>query len=125
MTGLTVNMLSTFENGKGATLNNFLLICRALHMQPRELLVDDMSLDTLYELPPESIKRIEATKKIDNLVLHSDFFDTPKRVSDVLQALEYDRSESNKFSVYLSGYCKEGHLDSVKEGNIRKYWKQK
>ncbi|MFD2968561.1 helix-turn-helix domain-containing protein [Sphingobacterium bambusae] len=124
MTGLTINMISTFENGKGATLNNFLLICRALKIQPKDILHNNIDLEPLYDLPPESKRRIEGTRKLDDLVVHTDFFDFPKRVSEVLKKLDYDKSQSNKFSVYLSGYCKEGKLEYIKEGNIKKYRKK-
>ncbi len=124
MTGLTINMISTFENGKGATLNNFLLICRALKIQPKEILPNNIDLSPLYDLPPESKRRIEGTRKLDDLVLHTDFFELPKRVSEVLKKLDYDKSQSNKFSVYLSGYCKEGKLEYIKEGNVKKYRKK-
>lgn len=125
MTGLTINMISTFENGKGATLNNFLLICRALQIQPKEILKDDIDLEPLYNLPPDSKRRKEVTRKLDDLVYNSDFFDTPKRVADVIKELDSDKAYSNKFSVYLTGYCKEGELEYVKEGNIKKYKRKK
>lgn len=125
MTGLTVNMISNFENGKGATLNNFLLICRALGLQPREILDGDIALTPPYNLPPESRRRIEVTRKLDKLVTESDFFETPRRVAEVIKEVGHDKSESNKFSVYLSGYCKEGHLDYIKAGKIKKYVKRK
>jgi len=125
MTGLTVNMISNFENGKGATLNNFLLICRALGIQPREILDGDIALTPPYNLPPESRRRIEVTRKLDKLVTESDFFETPRRVAEVIKEVGHDKSESNKFSVYLSGYCKEGHLDYIKAGKIKKYVKRK
>ena len=125
MTGLTVNSISTFEKGKSISLSNFLLICRALQMQPQLVFKDPIDLTPLYNLPPDSQKRIETTKKLDNLVRNTDFFNTPKRVSEVLEQLDSDRRDSNKFSVYLTGYCKEGELEYVKEGNIKRYTKKK
>lgn len=125
MTGLTVNMISSFESGKGATLNNFLLVCRALEVQPREILKDDIVLEPPYTLPPETRRRLEVTRKLDELVSESDFFASPKRVSDVLKEVGHDKSESNKFSVYLTSYCKEGQLEYIKEGKIKKYVKRK
>ncbi len=123
MTGLTVNSISTFEKGKGSSLNNFLLICRALQIQPKLAFKEDIHLKPLYNLPPESKKRIEATKKLDDLVKNTDFFKIPKRVAEVLEQLDSDKRDSNKFSVYLTGYCKEGELEYIKEGNIKKYKK--
>lgn len=125
MTGLTINTVASLEKGKGATLNNFLLICRALEIQPKDIFKSDISLEPLYNLPPESKRRIEITQKLDNLVYNSDFFNSPKRVADVIKELDTEKSDSNKFSVYLTGYCKEGELEYIKEGNIKKYIKKK
>ncbi len=125
MTGLTVNSISTFEKGKGTSLSNFLLICRALQIQPKLVFKEHIDLTPLYNLPPDAKKRIETTRKLDNLVRNSDFFDTAKRVSDVLEQLDSDKRDSNKFSVYLTGYCKEGELEYVKEGKIKRYKKKR
>jgi len=125
MTGLTVNTIASFEKGRGTTLNNFLLICRALKIQPKHAFHTEMDLEPLYTLPPFSKKRIEITQKLDDLVHNTDFFHTPKRVSQVLEKLESDKADSNKFSVYLSSYCKEGELEYIKVGNVKKYVKKK
>ena len=125
MTGITTNTISTVERGKGTTLNNFLSICRALHIQPKQLFEQDMDLTPLYELPPLNKRRLEITQKLDDLVYNSDFFDTPKRVSEVLSALKSDKTESNKFSVYLASYCKEDVLEYTKQGNFNRYSKKR
>jgi len=105
-------------------MNSFLLICRALQVQPKQVFKENIDLTPLYNLPPESRKRIETTKKLNYLVNNTDFFQSPKRVSEVLEELDSDKRESNKFSVYLTGYCKEGALEYIKEGNIKKYKKK-
>ncbi|SKB93650.1 DNA-binding transcriptional regulator, XRE-family HTH domain [Sphingobacterium nematocida] len=125
LTGLTTITILALEKGRGTTLNNFLLICRALQIQPRDLFESDIELTPLFALPPESQKRIEKNQKLDHLVYDSDFFETPRRVSDVIKELGADKADSNKYSVYLTGYCKEGGLDYVKEGNYKKYLKRK
>lgn len=125
MTGLTVNTISALEKGRGSTLNNFLLICRALKTQPKEIFMNDIDLTPLYTLPPSTKHRIDITQKLDELVNNSDFFRTPKRVSEVIEKLESDKRDSNKFSVYLTSYCKEGELEYIKEGNIKRYVKKK
>lgn len=121
MTGITINTISALENGNGATLNNFLLICRAVHTHPKDIFQLDMDLTPLYTLPPFERKRIEIALKLKNLIFETDFFEEPKRVSEVIERLESNKKESNKFSVYLSGYCKEGALDYIRVGNIKKY----
>ncbi|WP_164123550.1 helix-turn-helix transcriptional regulator [Sphingobacterium luzhongxinii] len=125
MTGLTINTILFLEKGRGTTLNNFLLICRALQIQPRDVFESDIELAPLFGLSPESKKRIEKNQKLDYLVYESDFFETPRRVSDVIKELDADKADSNKYSVYLTGYCKEGGLDYIKEGNYKKYLKPK
>jgi transcriptional regulator with XRE-family HTH domain len=125
MTGLTVNTIAAVERGKGTTLYNFLLICRALKIQPKKIFEEDMELVSLYDVEPESKRRIEITQKLDDLVYHSDFFDSPKRVSEVLEELKSDKNDSNKFSVYLTAYCKEDVLEYQKAGNFKRYKKKK
>lgn len=123
MTDLTINTIASVEKGKGTTMYNFLLICRALNIQPNVLFEKDIELTPLYKIEPESKRRIETTQKLDHLVYHSDFFDTPKRVAEVLAELKLDKNDSNKFSVYLTGYCKENVLEYRKEGNFKLYRK--
>ncbi len=124
MTGLTVNTISAIENSGKATLNSFLLVCRALKTQPKAIFSTDIPLDTLYDLPPESRKKMEITRKLDELVFSSDFFDKPRRVSEVIRELGVDPAVSNRFSVYLTSYCKEGSLEFLREGNIKRYKKK-
>lgn len=121
MTGLTVPTVAGLEKGAGSSLHNFLLVCRALKLQPREIFAEDIDLSPLYTLPPGSKKRIETTQKLEKLIQDTDFFQTPRRVAEVLEKLGADKQDSNKFSVYLTHYCKEGELSYIKEGNIKKY----
>ena len=125
MTGITINTISALENGHGATLNNFLLICRAVNTQPKDIFQWDMDLTPEYVLPPFERKRIEISMKLKNLIFQTDFFNEPKRVSEVIHRLDSNKKESNKFSVYLSGYCKEGALEYIRVGNIKKYLRKK
>ncbi|MDQ1149484.1 helix-turn-helix domain-containing protein [Sphingobacterium zeae] len=123
MTGLTTNTVSAIEKGKGSSLNNFILICRALKIQPHKIFRKEIDLTPLYNIPPESKRRIELTKELDDLVYNSNFFEIPRRVSDIIQQLNANKDQSNKFSVYLSGYCKEGTLEYEKHGNYKQYRK--
>lgn len=125
LTDLTVNTVSALENGRGATMNNFLLICRSLQIQPRDIFAEDVDLTMDQELSPRSRRRLENTRRLEELVFNTDFFNTPKRVSEVLRELDLDRSLSNRYSVYLASYCKEGILEDIPEGNIKKYHKRK
>ena len=124
MTDLTVNTVASLEKGKGSTLNNLLLICRALSIQPRDLFNEDIDLTPLYDLPPVSRRRLNTTQKLDELVYHTEFFAVPRRVSEVISETNGDRRDSNKYSVYLSNYCKEGELAYFKDGHIKRYVKK-
>lgn len=123
MTGLTTNTVAAIERGKGSSLNNFILICRALKIQPHKIFKKEIDLTPLYNIPPESKRRIELTKELDDLVYNSNFFEIPRRVSDIIQQLNANKDQSNKFSVYLSGYCEEGTLEYEKHGNYKEYRK--
>ena len=125
LTGLTVNTISSLENGRGTGLDNFLLICRALKIQPREVFPEVIPLDSLYDLPPNTRRRLDTTQRLDALVYKSDFFEEPRRVADVLRELDVEANASNHFSVYLSAYCKDGILESVKKGKVRHYFKKR
>jgi transcriptional regulator with XRE-family HTH domain len=124
MTGLTINTIAAIERGKGASLNNFILICRALKIQPHTIFKKPIDLTPLYNIPPESKRRIELTKELDDLVYNSNFFEIPRRVSEIIQQLNANKEQSNKFSVYLSSYCAEGTLEYEKHGNYKEYRKK-
>lgn len=124
MTGLTTNTIAAIEKGKGASLNNFILICRALKIQPNSIFKKPIDLTPLYNIPPESKRRIELTKELDDLVYNSNFFEVPRRVSEIIHQLNGNKEQSNKFSVYLSSYCAEGTLEYEKHGNYKEYRKK-
>ena len=125
MTDLTVNTIASIEKGGNFSMNNFLLVCKALTIQPRDIFDKDIDLTPLYELPPMARRRLQTTQKLDELVYHSEFFAIPRRVSEVILETQGDRRDSNKYSVYLSNYCKEGELQYIKEGNIKRYIRKK
>lgn len=125
MTGLTMTTIAAMERGSGSTMHNFLLVCRALDLQPRLFFEHDIDLTPLYNLSPQAKSRIDLRTKLERLVSESDFFVTPRRVSEVLEVLDYDKRVSNKFSVYLTAYCREGELEYIKTGNVKRYIKKK
>lgn len=124
LTGISTGTLNGIERGKDLTLTNFLILCRSLQIQPKTFFQSDIELSPPYSLPPDVQERISINKKLDDLVYYSDFFNSPKRVSDVLKELNIDKSQSNKFSVYLSAYCEEGALEYEQQGNYKEYRKK-
>ncbi len=124
ITGISTGTLNGIEKGKDLTFTNFLTLCRSLEIQPALFFQPDIIFKSPYSLPPEAQERITLSKKLDSLVYQSDFFDTERRVSDVLIELGVDKSESNKFSVYLSNYCEEGTLVYRQHGNFKTYRKK-
>lgn len=124
MTGLTVNTISGMENSGKANLNSFLLVCKALKIQPKEVFAEDIPLESQYPLPPGSRKRAEISRQLDELVFKSNFFNDSKRVSEVIQEIGIDPASSNKISVYLTSYCNEGHLEYFRDGKIKRYKKK-
>ncbi|WP_286861339.1 MULTISPECIES: helix-turn-helix domain-containing protein [Sphingobacterium] len=124
LTGISTGTLNGIEKGKDLTLTNFLLLCQSLQIQPKIFFEKDIEFKPPYSLPPDVRERIALSKKLDNLVYHSDFFLTPKRVAEVLDELGVDKSQSNKFSVHLSAYCEEGTLEYKQRGNFKEYRKK-
>lgn len=125
MTGLTVNTISRLEQSGNISLHNLLLVCQALQFQPRELFYEDIPLTPPYEMLPSSRKRLELSRKLDQLVKESFFFTDGKRVAEVLSELQEDPKISNKVSVLLSQYCKKGQLTYFMDGPIKRYQKIK
>ncbi|WP_411972225.1 helix-turn-helix domain-containing protein [Sphingobacterium sp. Lzh-3] len=124
LTGISTGTLNGIEKGKDLTLTNFLTLCRSLEIQPALFFQHDIAFNSPYSLPPDTQERIDLSKKLDNLVYHSEFFQTARRVSEVLVQLGIDRNQSNKFSVYLSNYCEEGALIYEQHGNYKTYRKK-
>ncbi|GAA4185676.1 helix-turn-helix transcriptional regulator [Sphingobacterium ginsenosidimutans] len=124
LTGISTGTLNGIEKGRDLTMTNFLLLCHSLEIQPKVFFQDDITFNPPYSLSPDVQERISINKKLDQLVYHSNFFHRPKRVAEVLNELEIDKSQSNKFSVYLSAYCEEGALEFEQQGNYKEYWKK-
>ncbi|MGJ1414436.1 helix-turn-helix transcriptional regulator [Sphingobacterium thalpophilum] len=125
LTGISTGTLNGIEKGKDLTLTNFLTLCRSLEIQPTVFFQHDIVFNSPYSLPPDAQERITLSKKLDDLVYHSDFFHSARRVSEVLVQLGIDKSQSNKFSVYLTNYCEEGALVYQQHGNYKIYRKKK
>ncbi|WP_312186171.1 helix-turn-helix transcriptional regulator [Sphingobacterium sp.] len=125
LTGISTGTLNGIEKGKDLTLTNFLVLCRSLEIQPKVFFQRDIDFTPPYSLPPDAQERISISKKLDDLVYDSDFFQRPRRVSEVLKKLQIDKNQSNKFSVYLTSYCEEGALSCEQHGNYKTYHKKK
>ena len=77
MTGLTTNTIAAAEKGKGASLNNFILICRALKIQPHTIFkkeIDLFSMEPYYAL----IEKIELENKLT--LSKSNLYTTHKKI---------------------------------------------
>jgi Helix-turn-helix. len=124
LTGISTGTLNGIEKGKDLTLTNFLILCRSLEIQPSTFFKNEIAFHPPYALPPDAQERIMLSKKLDDLVYHSDFFLSARRVAEVLTQLGIDKSQSNKFSVYLTSYCEEGTLVYEQHGNYKTYRKK-
>ncbi len=124
LTGISTGTLNGIEKGRDLTLTNFLILCRSLEIQPKIFFQHDIIFNAPYTLPPDAKERIALSKKLDDLVYRSDFFRSARRVAEVLSHLGIDKSQSNKFSVYLTSYCEEGALISEQHGNYKTYRKK-
>lgn len=124
MTGLTVNTISGLENRGTANLNTFLLVCRALKIQPKEIFAEDILLEPRYELSPTIRKQKAVYKQLEDVVFHSNFLNEDRRVADLTRLLELDPALSGQISVYLASLCEKGILEFSRRGRINFYRKR-
>ncbi|MCF8453831.1 MAG: helix-turn-helix domain-containing protein, partial [Pedobacter sp.] len=52
MTGLSINTLSSIENGGNTYVSHCIAICQALELKPSELFDIEIKLKPRFELPP-------------------------------------------------------------------------
>lgn len=123
MTGLTVNTISSIENGGQITLAHFELICRAIQLQPRDVIPYLPDLNPLYPLPPQRENRRLTSRRVREL-LKSGFFDKPRLVSTVIGELHTTYGvlpTSTEVSTNLQNLAHKGLLEVFKTGRKNTY----
>jgi len=123
MTGLSINTLSSIENGGNTYVSHCIAICQALGLKPSELFDIQIELKPHYELPPARRNRALTTLRVNKL-LESGFFSTPRLVESVVEelAMHYGiQVDSSEISTALKRLNDEGKLTFSKSGRRNLY----
>ncbi|MBB4120011.1 transcriptional regulator with XRE-family HTH domain [Mesonia hippocampi] len=125
MTNLTAVTIRNIEAGEETYLSNFLAVCLALKMAPKDILDIEIKLEPLYKLSQPRKEKSRLTPRI-NKILGSDFFTQERTAKDVVRELGaiYKISPSTaEVSVILKRKVKEGKLNIEKQGRLNIYKK--
>lgn len=123
MTGLSVNTISSIENGGNTYVSHCLGICQALELKPSELFDIQIELKPRYELPPARRNRALTTLRVNKL-LDSGFFNTPRFVESVVEELAQNygvQIDSSEVSTALKKLNDDGKLTFSKSGRRNLY----
>lgn len=123
MTGLTVNTISSIENGGDTYVSNCLAICQAIKLDPKDLFDLDLPLEPRFALPPDRKERLLTTRRVTELV-ESGFFASPRLVVSVLKEFSVNygvEPPSSEVSTALKKLAKDGRLEYTKLGRKNVY----
>ena len=127
MTGLTVNTLSSIENGGDTSISNYLAICQAIKLIPRNLFDIEMVLEPRFALPPDRKKRILTTRRILEIT-DNGFFSSPRLVNAVIEEFYESygvQPPSSEVSTALKKLALAGRLEYTKAGRKNLYKEKK
>ena len=128
MTGFARQTITAIEKGNNTDSSHLIEIAKALGVSPMELFNFHVDLKPRYKLSPNRINSNLLTLRLTKLCLETDFFKTPRVVSDVLSYLQSEfkiKSDSTKISVILKRLVSEDKLHFSKSGRKNSYYKKK
>ncbi|MDB5199260.1 MAG: hypothetical protein JWO92_1223 [Chitinophagaceae bacterium] len=128
MTGFTRKTLISIEKGSNTDISHVIEIAKAIGVHPMEIFNTPFIIKSRYKLSPKRLIKSKLTLRINKLYSETDFFKTPKYVSDVLTYLteEYKiKTNSTLISVILKRLVTEDKLQYSKHGRRNVYKKQK
>lgn len=123
MTGLTAATIRNIENGNETYLSNFLSVCLAIHMHPKEILDMEITIKPLFELSQPRKEKTRLTPRIDNF-LETDFFKIERTANEVVEELSLlykIKTKTPIVSVILNRKVDEGMLKVRKKGRFNVY----
>ncbi len=128
MTGFTRKTIVAIENGSNTDISHIIEIAKAIGVHPAEIFNLEFEIKPRFKLSPQRLNSTLLTKRIRKLAIETDFFISPKQVSDVLTYLleEYKiKAQSTNTSVVLKRLVTEGKLSFQKSGRNNVYTKRK
>lgn len=123
MTGLTAPTIRNIENGSQTYLGNYIAVCLALGVHPKEVLDIKVPVKPLFELSDPRKEKTRLTARIESFI-QNNFFDEERSAKDVLRELEthYNtQTTTSAVSVILSRKVDEKELVVYKLGKKNVY----
>jgi transcriptional regulator with XRE-family HTH domain len=128
MTGFTRTTITSIEKGANTDTSHLLEIAKALGIHPKEVFNLPFDIKPRFKLSPKRLNNNKITLRLNKLSSETDFFKTPKYVSDVVKHLKEEfeiRSDATTISVVLKRLVTGGKLVYTKNGRKNIYTKKK
>lgn len=125
MTGLNAATIRNIENGNETYLSNFLAVCLAINMHPKEILDIEIVIKPIFELSEPRKEKTRLTPRIEHY-LKTNFFLIDRTAKDVVEKVEEEyhiKTTTSAVSVILKRKVKENILKSSKKGRFNVYRK--
>jgi len=126
MTGLTAATIRSIESGNETHLSNFMAVCLAINMHPKDVLDIELKIMPLYELSNTRKEKTRLTPRIDHFI-ESNYFKQERTARDIVNELAavYDiKTSTSAVSVILNRKVEQGELTDLKKGAIKLYKKR-
>lgn len=121
--GLSYNTVAKIENGQDTLLSNFIEVCFALNLHPKEVLKVKLNVQPKNELSASRKEKSRLTTRIKNLI-EKGHFDSWQGTSDIVKKLKENFDiiiESKNVSSILRRLNSEKCLEMRKEGRKNLY----
>lgn len=123
MAGLTYNTVSKMESGEDTLLSNFIEVCFALNLHPKEIINVQLNIKAKSELSPSRKEKSRLTSRIKNLIDNGNF-NTWQGTKDIVLKLNeifMVKTDSKSVSTILRRLHFEEYLNMKKDGRKNLY----
>lgn len=122
-TGLHYNTIVKMEAGYDVLLSNFIEVCFALNLHPKNIFEVDLDVRPRFKLSPTRREKSRLTTRIKDL-LNKDFFKSWRGTRDIVEELKvkFDlQADSKNVSSIMRRLHLDHHLTLKKEGRKNFY----
>lgn len=123
MTGLTAPTIRNIENGSETYFYNFIAICLAINIHPKDILDIELVIKPLNELSEPRKEKTRLTARIDYFI-ENNYFAQERTTKDVLKELAINyktKTTTSAISVILNRKVDYGDLKTKRKGKIKVY----
>jgi len=123
MTGLTAPTIRNIENGSETLLSNFIAVCLAINMHPRDVMDIELIIKPFIELSEPRKEKTRLTKRINDFI-KDNYFEEERTAKDVVNEMTVNykaKTTTSAVSVILNRKVVEGNLKTKKKGKVKVY----